>query len=277
MIAIILGLLALVVSAPAQEPEKDGGFFSYFPAPPEFNLPKLDLVPFWSSDLKIARKAYNSKDYKTALKHFRKESEDGNIVADWYLGNMYRLGRGVKADPAIAYSYYSRVTESYDPDETDANRLKIIVDSQLQLTNYLRSGVADAKIKADPAAAARSYLRLASNYGHPTAMFELGEMNINGEGVAKNPPQGLKWLIAAARKRSPEAEAFLGELYWKGEHVRRDETRALMWYVLAVQTGAKSKFAERQLSIREQVSEDTRLEADARARIWAEQYPLAKD
>jgi uncharacterized protein len=271
---------ACVAPAVAAENEKDSGFFSYFPAAPDLNLPKLDIVPFWSSDLKKARKAYNSRDYGTALAYFRKASEDGNLVADWYLGNMYRMGRGMPRNDAIAYSYYSRVAESYDPDEDDANRRKIVIDSQLQLTNYLRSGVADAQIKPDPAAAARNYLRLASNYGHPTAMFELGVMNIKGQGVTSNPPQGLKWLIAAARKRSPEAEAYLGELYWKGEFVRRDETRALMWYALASQTASKSDFMSlhtRHSEIREQVSEDTRLEADARARIWAEQYPAAKN
>ncbi len=275
-----MAIALFCTQAVAGEEETDTGFFSYFPAPPEFNLPKLEFVPFWTSDLKRARKSYNSGDYSTALKHFRKESEDGNPVADWYLGHMYRLGRGVLTDHAVAYSYYSRVAESYDPDETDANRLRITVDSQMQLTNYMRSGVEAAGIKANPAAAAKSYLRIASNYGHSMAMFELGVMNIDGAGVKQNPQQGLKWLIAAARKRNLHAEAFLGELYWKGELVRRDETRALMWYALATRSaggGADSGIAMRAKEIRAAVDEDVRLEADARARVWAEQYPTGKD
>jgi uncharacterized protein len=243
-------------------------------------LPKLDFLQFWSSDLKKARKAYSSGDYPKALKYFRKESDDGNPIADWYLGHMYRLGRGVAPDAAVAYSYYSRVAESYDAEETDAGRLRVTVDSQLQLTNYLRSGVASANIKADPQAAAKSYLRIASNYGHPTAMFELGVMNIRGSGVTQNPQQGLKWLIAAARKRSPEAEAYLGDLYWNGEFVRRDETRALMWYVLATEAASEQDYASlflRREDLSSKVSEDVLLEADARARVWAEQYPVDKN
>lgn len=165
---------------------------------------------------------------------------------------------------------------SYDPDERDANRLRIVVDSQLRITGFLRSGIAAAGIAADPTAAAKNYLRIASSYGHPLAMFELGVMNVKGEGVKQNAQQGLKWLIAAARKRNPEAEAYLGELYWKGELVRRDETRALMWYSLAVSSTNDFDFAEthsKAADIRERVSEDVRLEADARARVWAEQYP----
>jgi uncharacterized protein len=273
----ILIVLACLPGQLAVAEENETGFFSYFPAPPKLHLPKLDFIPFWTSDFKKARKAYDSGNYGRALEYFRKESEEGNPVADWYLGHMYRLGRGVPRDPSVAYSYYSRVAESYDPEETDPNRLRIAVDSQLRLTGYLQTGLPGAGIAADPATAAKNYLRIASNYGHPLAMYELGVMNIRGVGVTANPQQGLKWLIAAARKRSPEAEAYLGELYWKGEFVRRDETRALMWYSLATSTTEDLDDAAtrtRTTEIRAKVSEDVRLEADARAKVWAEQYPV---
>ena len=58
-------------------------------------------------------------------------------------------------------------------------------------------------------------------------------MSIKGEGVKKNPQQGLKWLMAAARKRYAPAEAYLGDLYWSGQIVNGDRTRAVMWYILA--------------------------------------------
>ncbi len=272
-------LLSAMTEAVAAEEEKESGFFSYFPAAPDINLPKLDFVPFWTSDIKKGRKAYNSADYARALTYFRKESEEGNPVADWYLGHMYRMGRGVELNPAISYSYYSRVAESYDPDDNDAYRLRIAVDSQLHLTSYLREGVPTAGIKADPSSAAKGFLRIASNYGHPRAMFELGVMNIRGMGVKQNPQQGLKWLIAAARKRNPEAESYLGELYWKGDFVRRDETRALMWYALAAESTEKETYPilhARLRDIRAEVSEEVQLEADARAEVWSEQYPVPK-
>jgi uncharacterized protein len=269
-------LLALCfVQTPAHAEEDRSGFFDYFPAAPELKLPKLDIIPFWTDDLKTAKKAYNKGSYAKAQKYFVKSSEDGNAVADWYLGHMHRLGRGVPVNHAIAYSYYSRVAESYDPDESDANRLRIAVDSQLRMADYQRNGV-EGTIKPNPELAARTYLRLSSNYGHPAAMFALGTMNIEGIGVRKNPQQGLKWLMAAARKRDAQAQAYLGELYTKGEIVKQDETRALMWYTLAVSTsnqedipGIFTRFNE----IKWTTTEEIRLEADARARVWAEQYP----
>ena len=200
-------LLGLSPVAHAQDDEDGTGFFSYRPATPKLNLPDLDL-PFWTDDLKKAKKAYSDGKFDKAIKFFRKASEDGNIVADWYLGHIYRKGRGVPRDDATAFSYYSRVAESYDPDEADQNRLRIMVDAQLRVADYYRVGIADAGIKSNYKVAARSYLRIASTYGHPGAQYSLGLMNIRGQGVKKNPQQGLKWLIAAARKRHALSEAY---------------------------------------------------------------------
>jgi uncharacterized protein len=259
----------------AAEQDEGAGFFDYLPAAPELKLPKID-IPFWTSDLKKARRAYNSGNYDRALKFFRRESEDGNVVADWYLAHMYRLGQGVPQDASTAYSYYSRVAERHDPDEADQKRMRIVIDSQIHMANYRRVGIPETGLAADPAMAARSYLRIASTYGHPAAQFALAQMNIRGEGVKANPPQGLKWLTAASRKRHPAAQAYLGDLYWSGRHVKKSESRALMYYVLAVETAKQEENPEifnRYNELLSVVDEDTRLEAEARARVFAEQFP----
>ncbi len=261
----------------AAEPEEGAGFFDYLPAAPALKLPHIN-IPFWTSDLKKGRNAYADSNYSKALKYFREESEDGNVVADWYLGHMYRLGQGVSRDASVAYSYYSRVAESYDPEESDNKRLRIVIDSQIQLANYRRIGIPESGMKADPDAAARTYLRIASTYGHPAAQFALGQMNLVGEGVKPNPQQGLKWLTAAARKRHPEAQAYLGDLYWSGRSVKKNETRAVMWYILAMETAKPEEnpnIVNRYNELISIVDEDTKLEAEARARVWAEQYPAS--
>lgn len=282
LLPFLMLLLSLSVMHPhvarAADNEEGAGFFQYFPAVPEIKLPKIDIIPFWTDDLKAARKAYNNANYSKALKLFRRASDDGNAVADWYLANMFRIGQGVPQDPAIAYSYYGRVSETFDPDEPDQTRLRISVDSQLHLADYQRVGIPAAGLQPNAAQAARAYLRIASTYGHPGAHFALGVMNITGEGVTKNPAQGLKWLTAAARKRHCEAEAYLGDLYWNGQYVKKSETRALMWYTLAMETARPAEHAgviNRYQQLRSQVDEDTRLEAEARARVWSEQYPAA--
>ncbi len=238
-------------------------------------MPEIS-IPFWTDDLKKAKKAYRAGNFDRALKFFRRASDDGNLAADWYLGHMYRMGRGVSRDDATAYSYYSRVAELYDPEEPDQNRLRITVDAMVHIADYQRSGVSAAGIPKNEAEAARAYLKIATTYGHPAAQSALGMMNIQGQGMKKNPQQGLKWLIAAARKRHAPSEAYLGELYWEGSLVRQDRTRAVMWYILASQSSRREEnpdIFDRLRQLEATATEDERLEAAARARVWDEQYP----
>jgi hypothetical protein len=280
LLLLILGaLMAWTAPVRASDSDSDGpvaDFYSYLPAAPDLSLPEIS-IPFWTDDLKKAKRAYRTGKYPRALKFFRRASEDGNIVADWYLGHMYANGRGVERDDATAFTYYSRVAEHYDPDESDHNRLRITVDAMVRVADYQRTGVPSASIKPNPQAAVRTYMRIASTYGHPAAFYALGIMNIKGQGVRKNPQQGLKWLMAAARKRYAPAEAQLGELYLDGGIVRPDRTRALMWYILARQSSRPEDnpdIHDRALQIEANVGDDERIEAEARAKVWNGQYPV---
>jgi uncharacterized protein len=276
----LAALLCLAAGASAQqvpEPEDDKGFFQYFPAPPKIKLPSLDIIPFWTDDLKKARKAYSNGNYDRALKFFRRASEEGNMVADWYLGHMYRSGRGVARDDATAFSYYSRVAEAFDDEEPDKKKLRIMVDAQLRVADYYRKGIPSAGIQADYSRAAKTYLKMSSTYGHPAAFYGLGLMNINGQGFNRNPRQGLKWMAAAARKRYPLAEAFLGDAYWTGRLVPQDRVRGLMWYTLAKASAnpeEDSVIFDRYEQLREAATDDQVLEAEARAKVWDTQYPV---
>ncbi len=274
---IFSACVMLVLGKPVHAGSEDegSGFFQYFPAAPELKMPDIN-IPFWTDDLKKGRKAYAKGNYEKALKYFREESEEGSPVADWYLGGMFRLGLGVKRDPAIAHSYYERVASAYDPDEVSGRRLRIVIDSELRLADYMREGIPSAGVEANPARAAKTYLRIASTYGHPGAHYALAVMSITGEGMKKNSQQGLKWLTAAAKKRHPDAQAYLGDLYWRGTLVQKSETRGLMWYVLANETARPEENAQITARYNElllSVDEETRAEAEARARVWAEQYP----
>lgn len=260
-----------------------GGFFSFFGDVPEIHLPRpsihlprLEITPFWTNDLKQGRDAYAHGDYERARSAFLRASDEGNMVADWYLGHMYRLGRGVPADAAISYSYFQRVSDQFNPDEQDPYRLRIMVDAKIRVADELRIGIPSAQLRANPQAAARTYLQMATNYGHPRAFYGLGVMNIEGEGVKENPQQGLKWLNAAVRKHSPEAAAYLGELCAKGEIVPQDDTKALTWYLVAAQSARPDENPEiraRLSQLKTAATEETRIEAEARARVWNEQNP----
>jgi len=278
MAAVLLAFFSHARDARSEDVLSDfaAEFYSYLPAAPNLSAPDLDFMPFWTDELKKAKKAYKNGNYEKALKFFLAASDQGNIVADWYLGHMYRLGVGVERSPAKALSYYGRVADAFNPDEPEPNRLRIMVDSLVRVADAYRTGTKKNGIEQDFDRALRLY-RLASTFGHPAAQYGLGVMTLRGQGIRAKPDQGLKWLVSSARKRYAPAEAMLGELYWKGEFVERDQTRALMWYLLAQETARPDENPEiidRLDSLLGQASEEERLEAEARATVWADQYPV---
>ena len=46
------------------------------------------------------------KNYKEAVKWYRKAAEQGNAAGQYNLGLMYRKGRGVRKDYVAAYAWY---------------------------------------------------------------------------------------------------------------------------------------------------------------------------
>jgi uncharacterized protein len=275
-VAVIAAWFAFTMdSARAEDGSWTSDFYSYLPAAPDIKAPDLDFIPFWTGDLKKAKRAYKDGDFDKARKYFERASDDNNIVADWYLGHMYRLGRGVPRDDAKAFSYYGRVADAFDSEESDQNRLRIMVDALVRVADYYRTGSKAAGVAQNFDRASRIY-RLAATYGHPASQYALGVMAMRGQGMRKQPEQGLRWLLAAAKKRYAPAEAALGDLYWNGDIVRRDRTRAIMWYLLARSTtrpGEQPAIYDQLDKMLAETSEAERLEAEARATVWADQYP----
>ena len=63
-----------------------------------------------------------TKDYEEAVKWYRKAAEQGNAIAQYNLGQNYRLGRGVSVDLTQAKYWYEKAAEQGDEDAKE--RLK---------------------------------------------------------------------------------------------------------------------------------------------------------
>lgn len=55
--------------------------------------------------------AYNRGDYPTAFLAFKQAAEQGNVVAQYYLAQMYREGQGVTRDGLLAMKWLHRAAE----------------------------------------------------------------------------------------------------------------------------------------------------------------------
>lgn len=64
-----------------------------------------------SADFQKGLTEYQSSDYLTALQVFRPLAEEGHANAQFYLGNIYRIGLNVRTDYKTALKWYRLAAE----------------------------------------------------------------------------------------------------------------------------------------------------------------------
>lgn len=79
--------------------------------------------------------------------------------------------------------------------------------------------------------------RRSANQGDAGAQFNLGLMYFQGEGVAKNKREAMKWFRKAADQGDPDAQFNVGYMYNHGEGVRKNIAAAMEWYEKAASQG----------------------------------------
>jgi len=68
-------------------------------------------VPVQAQTFEQSVVAYKHKDYRTALAGFQKPAEQGDAVAQYFMGRMYDTGRGVPKDEQQAMAWYRKAAE----------------------------------------------------------------------------------------------------------------------------------------------------------------------
>jgi localization factor PodJL len=76
-----------------------------------------------------------------------------------------------------------------------------------------------------------------ANGGNATAQTVIGLRYLDGNGVAANPGEALKWLSKAADAGQAVAQYRLGTMYERGQGVAADPAKAAHWYELAANQG----------------------------------------
>jgi TPR repeat protein len=90
--------------------------------------------------------------------------------------------------------------------------------------------------RGDYATALKEFTPLAEQ-GVPTAQAALGAMYMDGQGVARNIPEAMKWLGLAADQGMAAAQLRLGTLYLLGDGVAPDAAKAAQWFKAAADKG----------------------------------------
>ena len=94
-----------------------------------------------------------------------------------------------------------------------------------------------ANLAQNASVAGLSRLTAQANSGDAKAALALGLKYANGDGVALNDVEAMRWLQKAAEAGEPLAQYRLGTFFEKGRAVAPDQDQALRWYGEAAQHG----------------------------------------
>ena len=156
------------------------------------------------------------------LEHDRSPGRHTPTV-QYTLGDMHRIGEGVKQDYEEALKWYRKAAEAG------------FADAQYNLGNMHRTGFG---VEQDHVEAAK-WFRKAAEAGHAMAQFNLGNMYRNGRGVEQDHVEAAKWIQKSAEAGDAMAQNNLGAIYCNGEGVEQDVVKGVKWLQLAAVQGHK--------------------------------------
>ncbi len=89
-------------------------------------------------------------------------------------------------------------------------------------------------------AEAVKWFRKAAEQGHAGAQNDLGGMYYRGRGLPRDFSEALKWSRRATERGHAGAQVNLGTMYAKGEAVSQDLLEAYVWFTMAALQGSES-------------------------------------
>jgi uncharacterized protein len=142
------------------------------------------VAPVAAGQLEDARAAYDSEDFKSALRLYFPLAEKGNAEAEDMVGNLYAQHLHVPHDYATAVTWYQKAAkQGYAPAESN-------------LGSMYRMGLGVPKNYGT----AWGWFRNAANQGDRDAQFSLAEMYENGQGVPEDFVRAYMWYDLATTR-----------------------------------------------------------------------------
>ncbi len=144
-----------------------------------------------AADFEAGLAAYNRGDYAAAYREFLPLAEQGHADAQYFLGDMYRRGRGVPQSDAQAVEWTRKAAEQG------------MARAQSARGDMYRKGLGVPQSDVQ----AVEWYRKAAEQGLAGAQFNLGDMYRRGRGVPEDYVQAYAWFnIAAAQGDQDAAE-----------------------------------------------------------------------
>jgi TPR repeat protein len=176
---------------------------------------------------------YNKGDKRGAAQALEYAATHGQALALWKLGRMYADGDGVQHDDLKAFEYFSRLADQNADESPDSPNASVVASAFVALGTYFLDGIRGTYVMPNPSRAREMFHYAASYFSDPNAQYNLGRLYLDGAGVGKDGRQAARWFNLAAEKGHYPSQALLGHLLVHGEGVPRQRPKGLMWLILA--------------------------------------------
>jgi hypothetical protein len=212
----------------------------------------LCLASCEKADFETAHRAYQSGDYKQALKQLTILANEDDAKAQNNLGFMCLNGIGVKKNYGDALKWFRKAAHHG------------VAEAQHSMGFMYAEGLGTAPV---PAIALKWY-RLAAKQGLSQAQFNLAYMYENEIGIRRNDKEVFYWYREAAKKGNLVAQYKLGLMYLNGIGVEKNQLKAYAWFGVASAGGYEQALSPRD-AIGMQLDEEKLTKARNMAReLW---------
>ena len=196
-----------------------------------------------SSNYDAGLAAYYRGHYEMAMYDFEQRAVQGDPVAQFCLGFMYKHGKGVPSDPHKAIKWYAKAAKrDHAPAQNDLGVMFLRRWEELELLER-KTGRSDLQPNMESCLEiAFGWFRKAAKHGNPTSQFNLAShAAMLVKIMPPETPDLNKWSEAAifayrdaASRGYAPAQNELGKIYQFGLlEIDQDSKQALQWYLKA--------------------------------------------
>ena len=181
------------------------------------------LVPIISmaQEINVGLGQYNNGRSEKEINELLSLAEQGDIIAQLTIGQLYFEGNGVPKD-------YSKAMKWYRLAAKEGNS-----EAQFRIGVMYDYGYG---FSSDETAAMKWY-QMAAQQGHPKAHFTIGYRYKNGRGVPQNYAEAMKWYESASELGDDEAPLHIALMYEHGTGVTENFSEAMKWLKIAAKRG----------------------------------------
>lgn len=151
-----------------------------------------------------------------SISYLSRAADSGRTDAMRVLADLYRTGKGTKADPKQAQYWLEKAAQSFDFQGMKA--------------------LGDSLFETDPKAALKAYEK-AAGAGDVEAAYIAGVMYAENFDIRPNEQKSADWLRIAAEGGHAAAMADYGLLVYQGVATQRSETEAAAWFNKSAERG----------------------------------------